>query len=74
MCNTAGMVTETGVDHAVEKGRVDSDKPDLNVTASKTTCAMSNRRANKIAYLTEANDQMLTPLMSLYAPRAASPP
>ena len=52
----------------------ESYEPDLNVTASKTTSAVSNRRARKIAYLTEANDQTLTPLTSLYAPRAASPP
>jgi hypothetical protein len=52
----------------------DCNKPDLNVTTSKTTCAVSNRRASKTPYLTEANDQTLTPLMSLYAPRAASPP
>ena len=65
MCNTAGMVTVAGVGRAAEKEKVELDKPDLNVTASKTTCAASNRRAEKIAYLTEANDQMLTPLMSL---------
>lgn len=51
-----------------------SDKPDLNVMVSRTTAAISNIRERKIAYLTEANDQTLTPLMSLYAPRAASPP
>ena len=47
------------------KEKRDSDKPDLNVIASKTTSAISNRRARKIEYLTDANDQMLTPLMSL---------
>ena len=64
----------TGLIMRSKRGEEGFNKPDLNVVASKITSVVSNRRERKIAYLTEAKDHTLTPFMSLYAPRAASPP
>lgn len=49
------------------------NSPSVNEMPCKTTVAMSNANAKVTAVLIDLKDQTSTPLMSLYAPNAASP-